>query len=83
MKHFYTRVPVLDSFVGKTSALINAGGTTKRKKDLLERGLAPNKLMYYPNRFQSAASVMTYHCQNYDAVKEWLFDGGIANIGRR
>jgi hypothetical protein len=66
---------VLDAFVGKTSALINAGGTPKRKKDLLERGLAPNKLMYYPNRFQSAASVMTYHCKNYDAIKEWLFEG--------
>jgi hypothetical protein len=72
-KHGSKHVPLLRALVRDASAVINAGGTSKRVAQLRSPAynLDANRMKMYPNRFVSIVDAAAYRLSRFEDVKRW------------
>lgn len=72
-KHATKHLPLFKELIQDASAVISAGGTSKRAAELRSPAfnLNPNRMKMYDNKFASSVDVALYRLENFAAVQRW------------
>jgi hypothetical protein len=75
MGHFLDGLPLVSTALLKLSAVVIAGGSDKRSKELASVGVDSSKIHVCTNRFQCTAAVTEYTLKNSETIAKWVQEG--------